>query len=196
MTAFHLKTEDESSTIAGNRVDNSKSDLFEQISGMITHPVTFQRNRIQCRTLDEKFKKDHLMDHVVILNNETVYGLITRQHFYLQTGGPFGYELFQKKMADIICKRHPLIVKYTITITDLARYAMDRPYDDLYDPVLVVNNLGVFMGSVTMKQVIIKAVELEVRNALAANPLTNLPGNETIHHWIQEALSRPEYSIV
>ncbi|MCX7635388.1 MAG: GGDEF domain-containing protein, partial [Syntrophales bacterium] len=83
-----------------------------------------------------------------------------------------------------------------ITITRLARLAMDRFPEDLYDPVLVVDERGVFIGTVTMKQVITKATELEVLSAMAANPLTNLPGNEIIRHWLQEALSNGEYALI
>jgi hypothetical protein len=51
------------------------------------------------------------MDHVVILNNGTISGLITRQLFYSLTGGPFWYQLMQKKPIESLCKPHPLIVE-------------------------------------------------------------------------------------
>ena len=178
------------------KYDQTKADLDEQIGSMVIRPSTVQRYDILCRALDDKFKKSPHMDHVVILDGESVSGLITRQHFYLETGGAFGYQLFQKKPVDVICKHQPLIVEDRITVTALAKLAMDRFQEDLYDPVLVVDGQGIFIGSVTMKQVITKAVELEVRCAMAANPLTNLPGNEVIRHWIHDALMEPEYTII
>jgi len=178
------------------KYDQTKADLDAQIGGMVIRPMTLQRNTLLCRALDDQFKKSPHLDHVVILDGESVDGLITRQHFYLETGGAFGYQLFQKKQVDVICKYQTLIVEDKITVTALAKLAMDRFQEDLYDPVLVVDYLGRFLGSVTMKQVITKAVELEIRCAMAANPLTNLPGNVIIHHWIRDILMNPEYAII
>ena len=178
------------------KYDQTKADLDERIGSMVVRPMTIRRNSLLCRDLDDQFKKAPHLDHVVIIDEDRVYGLITRQHFYLETGGAFGYQLFQKKFADVICKQQPLTVPDKITVTALAKLAMDRFQEDLYDPVLVVDCRGGFVGSVTMKQVITKAVELEVRCAMAANPLTNLPGNEVIRHWIHDALLNGEYTII
>jgi GGDEF domain-containing protein len=151
---------------------------------------------MNCQQLSEIFKKTPYLDHAVILDAEEIVGLITRQQFNSETGGAFGYQLHQKKSVESICKHQPLIVEDKITIMTLAKLAMARFQDDLYDPVLVVDCENKFIGSVTMKQVITKAAELEVRCAMSANPLTNLPGNEVIRHWIHDALQWPEYSIV
>jgi GGDEF domain-containing protein len=133
---------------------------------------------------------------VIILDNHIVTGLLTRQVFYAETGGGFGYQLFQKKPIEIICKRNPLIVDDRMTVTTMAKLAMDRVQDDLYDPVLVVDAQGAFLGTVTVKQLVTKSIELEVRSAMGVNPLTNLPGNNVIHRWLQDALTSAEYAII
>jgi len=73
---------------------------------------------------------------------------------------------------------------------------MDRTYEELYDPVLVTDCKGAFLGTVTMKQVMTKSIELEIRSAMGLNPLTSLPGNNVIHRWILDVLSWPEYSVI
>jgi diguanylate cyclase (GGDEF)-like protein len=60
----------------------------------------------------------------------------------------------------------------------------------------VVDAQGAFIGTVTVKQLITKSIELEVRSAMGVNPLTNLPGNNVIHRWIHDALTSSEYAIV
>lgn len=176
--------------------DHTKADLDEQVRSLVIRPRTISRNAMNCQALDDLFKKNPILDHVVVLDGHAIIGLITRQHFYYETGGAFGYQLYQKKPVEKICKHHPLIVKDRNTIVTLAKLAMDRFQEDLYDPVVVVDGDDQFIGTITMKQVITKAVELEVRCAMSANPLTNLPGNEVIRHWIHDSLLWPEYSII
>ncbi|MFH1080858.1 MAG: GGDEF domain-containing protein [Pseudomonadota bacterium] len=178
------------------KYDHTKVDIDERVGSLVIRPMTIEKGSINCQSMGQIFKKTPHLDHAVILDAGNIVGLMTRQHFYYETGGAFGYPLFQKKPIETICKHHPLIVEEKNTVTTLAKLAMDRFQDDLYDPVLVVDAESRFMGTVTMKQVITKAVELEVRCAMSANPLTNLPGNEVIRHWIHDAFLWPEYSII
>lgn len=178
------------------KYDHTKADIDERIGSMVIRPMTIEEHSINCQQLGEMFRKPPYPDHIVILDDKEIAGLITRQQFYYETGGAFGYQLHQRKPVESICKKNPLIVEEKNTIMTLAKLAMSRFREDLYDPVLVVDCENKFVGSVTMKQVITKAAELEVRYAMNANPLTNLPGNEVIRRWIHDALLCPEYSII
>ena len=191
-------TDDLKKSIAAlvKKYDQTKADIDEQIKSLVIRPMTIEENTTNCQQLSEIFQKTPYLQHVVIQNAEKIIGLITRQHFFYETGGAFGYQLHQKKPVESICKKHPLVVEDKISIMRLAKLAMARFQEDLYDPVLVVDCVNKFVGSVTMKQVITKSAELEVRYAMNANPLTSLPGNEVIRHWIHEALQWPEYSII
>lgn len=177
------------------KYDIAAIDLDTRISGLVNCPIIIQKNTMTCKELDVVFKKNPHLDHVVILD-EAIVGLITRQLFYSETGGAYGYQLLQKKPIETICKKTPLIVEDKMTVTMLSKLAMDRCYEDLYDPVLVINCIGKFLGTITMKQVLSKSIELEIRSAIGMNPLTGLPGNNVIHRWILKALSCPEYSII
>lgn len=178
------------------KFDIAAIDVDTQISGLVSCPNIIQKNTMTCKELDIIFKKNPYLDHVVILDTDSIVGLITRQLFFSETGGAFGYQLLQKKTIEKICKKAPLIVQDKMTVTMLSKLAMDRCYEDLYDPVLVTNCAGKFLGTVTMKQVLSKSIELEIRSAIGMNPLTGLPGNNVIHRWIFKALSCPEYSII
>jgi EAL domain-containing protein (putative c-di-GMP-specific phosphodiesterase class I) len=145
------------------KYDQAAVDLEEKVIGLVIRPMTIACCSMRCPDLDMIFQKQHHLDHVVILDRDAITGVITRQSFYAETGGAFGYQLSQKKPIEIICKRSPLIVDENMTVTTMAKLAMDRMVDDLYDPVLVVDNRGGFLGSVTMKQLMTKAIELEVR---------------------------------
>ena len=178
------------------KYDVAAIDLDTRIGGLVTLPKTIAGHTMTCKELDVVFKKQPHLDHIVVLDRGAISGMITRQHFYAVTGGPFGYQLFQKKPIESLCKTNALIVEDKMTVTTLAKLAMDRVSDDLYDPVLIVGPDGTFLGTVTMKQVMSKSIELEIRSAMGLNPLTSLPGNNVIHRWILDALNWPEFTIV
>lgn len=178
------------------RYNCPKADLDETIANLIVSPKCVERGTLLCEQADRLFKRDKRLDHIVIVEESRPVGLVTRQHFYLCTGGPFGYTLLQKKPLESIAKSNPLMVGDRVHITLLSKLAMERLPEDLYDPVVVIDTKGDLAGTVTMRQLIIRAGELEVKNAMGANPLTNLPGNRTILKWVEEAVEAPPYTIV
>jgi EAL domain-containing protein (putative c-di-GMP-specific phosphodiesterase class I) len=99
------------------------------------------------RELDGLFQQAPQLDHVVMLDDaERPRALVMRQH----TDAP---------------DAHPLVVEERMALTTLARLAMKRPPESLYDPVLVTDAQGRFLGTVTMKQMLHRVTELLERRA-------------------------------
>lgn len=146
--------------------------------------------------LDRLFRRTPGLDHVVIVDGDQPRALVTRHHFYSKTAGPFGYPLMQKKPAELTRNEQPLMVEDSMSITALAKVAMERAPEALYDPVVVLDSQRRLLGTVTMKQLIARATELEVRTATGANPLTQLPGNRMIERWIRQVLQSSGYAVI
>jgi EAL domain-containing protein (putative c-di-GMP-specific phosphodiesterase class I) len=91
------------------KYDLATVELDERVAGMVIRPMTISRGHMRCSDLDLIFKKRTDLDHVIILDQQIASGLVTRQAFYAETGGAFGYQLFQKKPVEVVCKRNPLI---------------------------------------------------------------------------------------
>jgi EAL domain-containing protein (putative c-di-GMP-specific phosphodiesterase class I)/GGDEF domain-containing protein len=142
---------------------------------------------IDCEEMERRFRRSPSTDHVVVLDGAKPYGLITRQGFFQKMGGAFGYQLFQKQAVECAAKRDFLAVPRQTPVSGLAKSAMERCHDDLYDPVVVVDENGNYSGTITMKQIISRAEELEIERALNCNPLSGLPGNRHIEAWIRES---------
>lgn len=149
-----------------------------------------------CEELDRLFRKNRMVDHLVLANEGKPPSLVTRQHFYFITGGPVGYSLYQKKPASLAAKPSPLEVREDVSITTLADLAMKRKPEDLYDPVVITDKEERILGTVTMRKLIIRSKELETENALGCNPLSGLPGNRAIEKWIAATLSHPVFTLV
>ena len=182
--------------LAREMEDRLSPDLAENLSDLYEPCEILDGKGKTCEELDRLFRKNTLVDHLVLTNEGNPPSLVTRQHFYFITGGPVGYSLYQKKPASLAAKPNPLLVREDVSITTLAELAMKRKPQDLYDPVLITDKEERILGTITMRKLIIRAKELETENALDCNPLSGLPGNHAIAKWIDAALSHPVFTLV
>jgi diguanylate cyclase (GGDEF)-like protein len=166
------------------------------IANITVHPPTMEPGSKTCEELDAFFRADAAIDHVVFVKDHRPTAMLTRQMFYTSLGGPVQYAFFQHKPADSLAKSAPLTVHERMEITQLGRLAMTRPRDEVYEPVIVIDSAGCFTGTVTMKQLLYKFINYEIRIAADSNPLTNLPGNRIIDQWIETALESPPFTII
>lgn len=183
--------------LVGETVDPLAGTGLDESIRVIVNPATvLQIGTARGEDLDRIFRANHTLDHLVVAAGDKPRGLMTRKHFYAATSGQFGYSLLQKRPVETMIKPEPLIVNDQTSLTLLARLAMERTDEDLYDPVLVIDSSGRFLGTVTIKQLLHRASQLEVQTALGSNPLTNLPGNVMIQKWIGEALVQPDFTVI
>jgi diguanylate cyclase (GGDEF)-like protein len=173
-----------------------EADLNETVAPLVIRCATIREGTKRGEDVDRLFRRDPSIDHLTILRGEKPIGLVTRQHYYTKTGGPVGYHLFQWKAAEELARPAPLIVEESINVTALAKLAMERPTDQMYDPVIVTDGEGRLVGTVTIRQLIMRSTALEVQSAQGSSPLTGLPGNRSIERWILSALDKPEACVL
>jgi len=180
--------------IAWNEFHYDDMERLDGLASLVIRGKTIEKNTISCESLHNKMKKEKsYRDHIVILDNGKPCGLLTPQSFFLKTGGAFGYPLFQKRLVDEIAKSDFLKVRCDSSVRTLSKLAMERCSDDIYDPVVVIDQKGFFLGTVTMKRIIARAGELEVEKAMNTNPLSGLPGNRHIEKWIYNYQKKKEH---
>ena len=179
-----------------HRGDHRRSDFDEAVRKMVIRRMTVDIGTTTTSAMHEVFSKNPRLDHVVFLDQGRPVGLSTRQSFYLKTGGPYGFALFQSKKAETVAKRNVLVVEDTTHVTRVAQLAMDRLAEDVYDPVVVVDREGIFQGTVTMKQLLTRSIALEIETAQGVNPLTGLPGNRAIQRWLAEMCETDDFTVV
>src|SRR5262249_26235287 len=153
------------------REDARRSNLDETVAHFVTKSAAVQSGSMLCSELDHAYRHDAQLDQMVILAGEQPIGLLTRQHFYDRTGGPVGYSLFSRRSIEEVATHHFLMVESSTHVPPLAALAMERMRQELYEPVVVVDNAGKFLGTVTIKQLIMRSAELEIQSAAGANPL-------------------------
>ena len=176
--------------------DYRESDLNETVGPLVVRCATIKEKEKRGEDVDRIFRHEPSLDHLVILRGEQPVGLITRQHYYFRTGGPVAYHLFQWKAAEELAQAAPLIVEESINVRAVAKLAMERAPDEIYDPVVVTDGDGRLVGTVTIRQLLMRSTALEVQSAQGSSPLTGLPGNRSIERWILDALTQEDACVI
>lgn len=132
-------------------------------------------------------KKHDEVVGICVLDQEQVTGVLTREKLFQKLSGQYGYSLYYKKnIADLTEKNFLMVDAYT-SISSVAKIAMEREMDALYD-FIVVKEEDKYAGIVTIQDLLKKAMEIDVDLAKCANPLTGLPGNIVIDQEVQESV--------
>jgi GGDEF domain-containing protein len=179
-----------STASASDTVDPwSRLGLDRTVGFMVAQTTVLESGTANAKDLDPIFKADRELDCVVIVSGGRPTHLVTREHYYSVTGGPYGFALYQKKPAEAVAKAGPLVVSEGVAVRSLAKLALGRSRDDQYDPVIVTDGAGIIRGIVTIKQLLQTAADLEVQIAHLSNPLTGLPGGRVIQEWVEHGLA-------
>jgi EAL domain-containing protein (putative c-di-GMP-specific phosphodiesterase class I)/GGDEF domain-containing protein len=168
----------------------------EQAMAAVRPARTIKPGTVRGVELDEMFRQDPELDHVVLARDDRPLGLITRNHYYRCASGHFGFPLIQKRWVDAAADEQALVLAGRTDLATAARMAMARHKDRIYDPVIVVDGSGRLLGTMTIRALLDRSTELRVNSAMSANPLTRLPGNTVIDRWLDECLNLETFTIV
>ena len=166
------------------------------ISKMFTRPSTVEKRQMTCAELDHLFRTNHSVDHIVITERGAPVSLITRQDFYSAIGGRYGFAFFEKRHVEFIPAPDMLSVHESTDLRALGKLAMNRNHAELYNPVVIVDNNGLLLGTITIKQLPSKAFDMEIKIASYSNPLTELPGNMIIGVWLEEVIAKASFTVI
>lgn len=141
-------------------------------------------------------EKDRLICGLCVTDEGVVKGIITRGELYRRLSFQFGYSLHSNKAIETIMSKEFLCVDYHDSIETVAKNAMNRDFEKLYDFVTVTKD-GKYFGIVTVKDLLDEALQIGVNYARHLNPLSGLPGNVTIEKELEHCIdSADEYTIL
>ncbi len=139
-------------------------------------------------------KADANIPGFCIAEDGIVTGVITRDQLNAHLSSQYGYSLYYKKPVRELMSHDFMCVDVETPIDLVAKTAMQRPVDRLYDFITVTREERYF-GIVTVRDLLVKTIEIEVVNAKHLNPLTELPGNLMIEKRLEKCLKlkRPQH---
>ena len=122
-----------------------------------------------------------------VTSDGLVKGVVTRQAISEAVSGVYGFSLNAKKPVSGIMDREFLALDHQTPVPLAGKLAMARPDSKVYDFITVTRG-GQYCGIVTIKDLLVKTIEIEVNNATQLNPLTSLPGNTLIERALSNML--------
>ena len=158
--------------------------------GSITTP---SKTILPCTVVEQildMVKKDCTLPGFCVAENGVVSGVITRNDLFRNISDKYGYTLYANKPVSVIMSKEFLCIDYQSSIDSVAKKAMHRHYDKIYDFITVTRE-GKYFGIVTVKDLLEKSIEIEVINAKHLNPLSELPGNLLIEKQLEACIDTP-----
>ncbi|SHO50504.1 GGDEF domain-containing protein [Anaerocolumna xylanovorans] len=166
-------------------VDNIKSSAYPIVGYLSRAGHTFCSDEI-AEDIYETLRHDSSIKGFTIVENDVAIGFMTKMSLNEILGGRYGFSLYSKKKIQQLIQEGLLRVNYNTPVDQVSGLAMQRPFEQLYDPI-VVEKEGKYFGIVTIKDLLDACTKVEVDTAMHCNPLTGLPGNLLIE---KEILSR------
>jgi len=113
---------------------------------------------------------------------------VDRSRFLLRVTGPYGHALHAKRAA----MRHadqPRLIHHDATGMELLELVSDADWERTGDDVVVVDDAGRCVGIVRVTEVIRGVAELKIEQAATLNPLTRLPGSDTVAREVDRRIA-------
>ncbi|PLR85145.1 GGDEF domain-containing protein [Bacillus sp. V33-4] len=149
----------------------------------------------KCEEVYRMFNEIPSLEGIVVCSDEQPVGLVMKTHFYQKLSTKYGFDLFMKRTIDLVMDQELLTVDYSVPIAEVSALAMNRKQGNIYDCVIVTKKDRMY-GIVSIRELLIKLSEVQIRIARYSNPLTGLPGNSVIEETLQEVLSYRSFSVL
>lgn len=120
---------------------------------------------------------------------------VDRSRFLLAVTGPYGHALHARRAALRHADR-PRLIRWDATALQLLEMVGDTDLQRTGDDVVVIDDQGRCTGVVRLSEVIRCVAEAKVEQAAALNPLTRLPGTDTVAREIERRIAREEMFVV
>lgn len=124
---------------------------------------------------------------VCICDHDHPVGIVMKHNIDATMSGKYGYAVFSNRPISKIMNKQPLLVDHFTPINVVAKLAMGRSDDELFDDVIVTKGSR-FFGMVSMKDIFEYTLMYEKNSAKEQNPLTGLPGNTAINRVLTDVV--------
>ncbi len=177
--------------------DNSKlaaivtPELISDIS--ITVPPVNPGDKLAC--VLKRFQNDPSLSVLPVVDEGRAVGIINRSTFLeehvIGTNG-FGYHINHTRTMRDLMDPVKLELDGNLSIRDAAQAMQSQGMDVRFDNICVSRS-GIYHGVVDVNRLISSITEINLILAKGANPLTGLPGNESIQREINQRLASGEH---
>lgn len=167
----------------------SKPSVFNRVADLGERKKTVALQE-RSRDIYETVCQDPSVSEVFVLDEQNrVRGILTRTRLAEKFSGQFGYNLSSRTQAGALMTTDHLCVEESMSLEQVAELAMRRPQESIYDSIAIVSN-GEYSCTVSVKDLLLASIRLQVQRAADTNPLTGLPGNTQIQQVIGDTFTQ------
>jgi diguanylate cyclase (GGDEF)-like protein len=158
------------------------TELHRASIGEIAVPTPTIATGSRTEEADRQFRRERT-DGLIVVDDERPLGLLMRSKLDRQLSRPYGREVLLRRPVDDVIDANPLIVDVRLSVEEVARLAMARTDDAVYDHVIVACGQA-YVGTVSIRRLLETVTALKVASAKLEHPLTGLPGSPVIQEEI------------
>lgn len=163
-------------------IKNIASSVYP-IIGHLAKPGCIFSPDEKVETVYETLHLNPTITEFTVVEKNLAVGFMTRTTLNELLGGRYGFALNSRKTIRQVINTSFLKVNYNVPVDQVSRLAMQRTFEELYNPIVVEQD-GKYIGIVTVKDLLDISTKIEVDVAAHSNPLTGLPGNLLIEKEI------------
>jgi len=136
----------------------------------------------------ERFRNDeNLMALPVVDDRLQPLGLVTRRKILSVFGHKYSHELYRRKQVDILMERQVIVLDHQTGIEQISQAMTDREMYCAFDPAIMTRE-GTYCGMLSVISILRSITGSRIEQAFDSNPLTRLPGNNSINSQIDRRL--------
>ncbi len=128
---------------------------------------------VRVKDVAERFFQEQNLDAIAVVDCREPVALVARSKLLFSLFRRFGFELYERKPILRIADTEPLLVHEGESIDVALDKALSRPFQDIYDDIVVVDDNSFFVGLLSVKGIVI-----EQSNALANSMVQKELANE------------------
>lgn len=141
-------------------------------------------------TIRRRFLDDSDLTCIVIVDAAgRPIAVLARDRVMRRFSGAFGYALYAHRPAIEMADQTIRTVRHDEPFVDVAMIATARDHASIHDDIVVVDQDGVLVGNVPIRELMRALTGVAVDLARDVNPLTGLPGNRRIREVLSKALA-------
>ncbi len=158
-----------------------------EIGGIASFDIPVFRSEALISDLVKIFtEKDEILA-VPIVDNGIPVGLVMRTELFSKLSKKFGFDLFYHRPVSCVMNPNFLVIDFKQSIDTVAKQVLGRTVSRLYDAFVITKN-DTYYGISTVHALLEKMTTLKIKFAAQANPLTGLPGNNSIRTFVEKMI--------
>jgi EAL domain-containing protein (putative c-di-GMP-specific phosphodiesterase class I)/GGDEF domain-containing protein len=170
--------------------------VFCSIGDLGTKSQTAQYHSPSLPLFDLMKANLELSEYFVLDEQSRVCGILTRHHIFEKFGGQYGFILSKRMNAGDIMIAEVLTVDEKTPVEHVSKIAMQRSLSRVYDSIAVTRQ-GKYHSTVSVRELLLISIHLQLQRATDVNPLTGLPGNHEIQNMIESVfLEKSPWAII